>query len=102
MNVICDEDVVGVLRAVVVEGSLSFKPNANPNHLAKFDAYYIFVHDGGVLQIGTEEAPYTSKIIITMHGDRLTPKIPTFGNKGIGVHEGTLDIHGAEIAILRS
>ena len=90
------DDSMGVLGAVVVEGELIFEPDADPEHERYFDAHYVFVHDGGLLQIGTEDEPYTSKIEITMHGDRSTLRIPTYGNKVIGVREGTLDMHGVD------
>jgi len=43
------------------------------------------VHDGGLLEMGTEANPYTSKLVVTMHGDRATLKIPTYGNKVIAI-----------------
>lgn len=49
---------------------------------------------GGYLEIGTEEFPYTSKLVITMHGNRRTPEIPIFGNKNIAVMRGQLEMHG--------
>lgn len=57
---------------------------------------------GGLLQIGTEANPYTSKLIITMHGDWKTLKIPTYGNKVIAIRHATLDIHGAPIEKVKS
>ena len=82
------------LNAIIVEGSLIFAPNdANPNHLRTFDAKYIFVNMGK-MEVGTEEFPYTSKIIITMHGQLSDPYLPTYGNKVIGVKHGQLDMHG--------
>lgn len=102
MNVVVDSDNVGTLRAVVVEGKLVFKPETDPTHVRTFDAEYIFVHMGGKLEIGTEDHPYTSKLIITMHGDRKTLKIPTYGNKVIGIRHASLDIHGAPISKVKS
>ena len=46
------------------------------------------------MEVGTEAEPYTSKLTITMHGARFDPYIAKFGNKCIGVHYSTLDIHG--------
>ena len=46
------------------------------------------------MEIGTEENRYTSKITITMWSTKYDPQIPIFGNKVIGVHYGTLDMHG--------
>jgi hypothetical protein len=49
MNVLVDSDSIGVLRAVLIEGSLVFKPEADQNHIRTFDAYYILVKDGGLM-----------------------------------------------------
>jgi hypothetical protein len=46
------------------------------------------------MEVGTETFPYLSKLTITMHGDVTTPPIPTFGNKNIAVHGGTLSMVG--------
>ena len=46
------------------------------------------------MEVGTEEFPYTSKLTITMHGDRTTPEIAIFGSKVIGVYQGQLEMHG--------
>lgn len=60
------------------------------------DAEYIMVRGvNSLLQIGTEDKPFTHKAIITMHGRRDTAKeIPTYGAKNIAVRFGTLDLHG--------
>jgi len=88
-----DIDSTPMLKAVVVEGSLIIPPHADPNHVRTFDAEYIFVR-GGYMEVGTEEFPYTSKLIITMHGDKKSPEIPIYGNKVIGVRHGVLEMHG--------
>ena len=62
-----------------------------------FDAKRIFVNNG-TFEAGTEENPYTSKLVITLHGDEKDAEIPMYGTKVIGVREGTLDIHGCEEA----
>ena len=49
----------------------------------KFDANYVFVHNGAVFEAGTEDNRYTSKLTITMHGVREDTQIPIYGNKGI-------------------
>jgi hypothetical protein len=51
------------------------------------------------MEIGTEEFRYTSKLTITMHSQKYSPRIPIFGNKCIGVHYGTLEMHGAERSV---
>jgi len=95
MNLFVDIDRSPVLRAVLVEGQLIFAPNSDPNHQRFFDAYYIFIN-GGSMEVGTEEHPYTSKITFTMHGNQYDPFLPIYGNKVIGVRNGVLDMHGVK------
>ena len=95
LNLLVDVDSVPLLIAVLVEGSLIFAPDADPNHHRTFDAKYIFVN-GGTMEVGTEEFPYTSKITITMHSTVSDPYLPIYGNKVIGVRYGTLDMHGIQ------
>ena len=93
LNLLVDIDSSPCLKAVIVEGSIIFAPDADETHERFFDAYYIFV-TGGLMEVGTEEFPYTSKITITMHGLLSSPYLPIYGNKVIGVRFGTLDMHG--------
>jgi hypothetical protein len=93
LHLLVDIDATPILSAVVVEGSLIFPPNANPNHVRTFDAHYVMVR-GGLLEVGTEQFPYTSKLIITMHSNRSSPELPIFGNKVIAMYDGVLDLHG--------
>jgi hypothetical protein len=46
------------------------------------------------MELGTEDFPYTSRLIITMHSTIKSPYIPIYGNKCIGLRYGTLDMHG--------
>jgi len=58
---------------------------------------YIMVRgEGSLLEVGTEQFPYTSKITITMHGSISDPYLPIYGNKCIGLRYGTLDLHGVK------
>lgn len=93
LNLFVDIDRTPELNLVLVEGSIIFAPDADPNHERFFDANFIFVH-GGSMEVGTAEYPYTSKITITMHGHVKDPYIPIYGNKVLGVRWGTLDMHG--------
>jgi G8 domain len=94
MHLLVDVSSTPVLNLVLVEGSLIFPPDdSDSSSLATFDATYIFVH-GGYMEVGTEDFPYTSKLIITMHGDKYTPEIPIFGSKCIAVMMGDLEMHG--------
>ena len=88
-------DTSPLLNLVIVEGGSIIFPcdDTNANHLRKFDANYIFLHDG-YMEVGTEDDPYCSKLEITMHGTKGDPAMPEFGNKCIGVRYGTLEMHG--------
>lgn len=88
-----DVDSTPVLSAVVVEGSLVFPSNVDPNHVRTFDAHYVMVR-GGLFEVGTEQFPYTSKLVITMHSNRSSPELPIFGNKVLAMYNGVLDLHG--------
>ena len=48
------------------------------------------------MEVGTETAPYTSKLTITMHGNKFSEKLPIYGNKVIAVRNGVLEMHGKE------
>ena len=93
LNLLIDVDKTPELLLVMVEGSLIFAPETDPNHERYFDANYIFLNKG-MMEVGTEEHPYTSKLTITMHGNVSSPYLPIFGNKCIAVKESTIDMHG--------
>lgn len=95
LNLLVDIDKSPVLKAVLVEGSLIFAPETDPDHERFFDAYYIFIRNGS-MEVGTKKYPYTSKITFTMHGNVSDPFLPIYGNKVIGVRHGILDMHGIE------
>jgi hypothetical protein len=95
LNLFVDIDTTPMLNALIVEGSLIFAPELDPNHHRTFDAHIIFVRNGK-MEVGTEEFPYTSKITITMHSDLLDPYLPIYGNKVIGCRYCELDMHGPE------
>jgi hypothetical protein len=96
LNLLVDIDSTPHLNAIIVEGSIIFAPDDDDaTHERFFDANYIFVN-GGLMEVGTEDFPYTSKITITMHGLVSDPYIPIYGNKVLGVRFGTLDMHGVE------
>jgi hypothetical protein len=95
LNLLVDVQNTPELNLVMVEGAIIFAPNeTNPAHERYFDARYIFVTNGGLMEVGTEEFPYTSKITITMHSNVSSPYLPIYGNKVIGVRAATLDMHG--------
>jgi len=94
-NLLFDIDESPKLNAVIVQGAIIFPPDQKADHLRTFDAHYIFI-DGGRMEMGTAEHPYTSKLTMTMHSSITSPYIPIYGNKCIGLRFGTLDMHGVE------
>jgi len=95
LNLYVDVDSTPELNLVMVEGSLIFAPDSNPDHERFFDARYIFLNNA-YMEVGTEEFPYTSQLTITMHGNISSPYLPIFGNKCIAVKHSTLDMHGVQ------
>ena len=68
-NLLFDIQKSPLLKLVIADGgSLIFPSNADPNYEVEFDAHYIFLNNGALMEIGTEEEPYTSKLTLTMHG----------------------------------
>ncbi len=60
----------------------------------ELQAENILITDGGALQIGTEQAPFQHKAIITLHGHLRSTELPVYGTKTLAVREGVLDLHG--------
>lgn len=59
LNLLVDVDKTDELNLIMVEGTLIFAPDAVATHKRTFDARYIFLN-GGEMEVGTEEFPYTS------------------------------------------
>eukprot|EP00892_Ulva_mutabilis_P008257 jgi/Ulvmu1/5803/UM025_0058.1 len=80
------------LRLLLVEGQLEFLDSADV-HL---HAEWIMVRgEGSALTIGREEAPFSHRATVTLHGRRASSRdIPSYGAKNIAVRYGTLDLHG--------
>ena len=96
LNLLVDITASPMLNMVLVDGgSIVFPSDNDPAHVRTFDSKIIFVNNG-VFEAGTESDPYTSKLIITMHGVKYDPTIPIYGNKVLGVRYSTLDLHGVE------
>jgi hypothetical protein len=95
LHLLFDMDSSPMLNLVLIEGSLMFEPNTDPQHLRTFDATFIMVNGvGSYFELGTEEFPYTSKMLITMHATRFSPSFAIYGNKMIGCRFCTLSMHG--------
>lgn len=94
LDLLVDIDASPMLNMVLVDGgSIIFPSDSNPDHERTFDAKVIMVRNG-IFEAGTESDPYSSKLTITMHGEKYDPTIPIYGNKVLGIRYSTLDLHG--------
>ncbi|KAK3740701.1 hypothetical protein QZH41_019065 [Actinostola sp. cb2023] len=84
-----------VLKIIVIKGGTFIFDNKDL-HL---QAEHILITDGGTFRIGTKDSPHQYKATITMHGHVRSKELPVYGAKGIGLREGTLDIHGKHVPI---
>ena len=99
-TVIFDVDSTPVFNKLVIEGTLIFVSEADPEHLRKLNTRSLVVKEGGSLQIGTESTPYTSRLVITLHSRYFDDPEDTTnysilcGGKVFCVYNGALEIHG--------
>ncbi|KAG7457780.1 hypothetical protein MATL_G00230750 [Megalops atlanticus] len=84
-----------VLKMLLIQGGTLVFDEAD----IELQAENILITDGGVLQIGTEAAPFQHKAIITLHGHLRSPELPVYGTKTLAVREGTLDLHGIPVPV---
>ena len=68
-----------VLKFLLIKGGTLMFDRTNPE--IELQTEYILIVEGGKLEIGTEEEPYDSKAIITMHGNVRCTELPIFGCK---------------------
>ena len=67
------------LKFLLIKGGTLVFDRENPE--IELNTEYILIVEGGKLEIGTEEEPYDSKAIITMHGNVRCTELPIFGCK---------------------
>ncbi|KAI6655737.1 Fibrocystin-L-like [Oopsacas minuta] len=77
------------LNLILIEGKLIFEDKLKISLQAKY-----IVINGGYMQIGTEEEPFSHEAIITLYGNILDPEIPLYGAKVLAIRQGGLDMHG--------
>ncbi|XP_068136131.1 fibrocystin isoform X2 [Hyperolius riggenbachi] len=71
-------------------GSLVFR-GSGPVHL---HAHYILVSEGGVFQVGTDEAPFQGQASIMLYGSSYTAPLHPYGVKFLAVRNATISMHG--------
>ncbi|XP_068614929.1 fibrocystin-L-like, partial [Brachionichthys hirsutus] len=84
-----------VLKMLLIQGGTLIFDEAD----IELQAENILITDGGHLQIGTEEAPFQHKAIITLHGHVRSVELPIYGAKTLAVWEGVLDLHGVPVPV---
>ncbi|NXU49945.1 PKHD1 protein, partial [Turnix velox] len=57
-------------------------------------AHYILISDGGLLQVGSPQAPFQHTAHIYLYGSFHSPPLFPYGVKFLAVRNGTLSIHG--------
>ncbi|XP_068603731.1 PKHD1 like 1, tandem duplicate 1 [Brachionichthys hirsutus] len=84
-----------VLKMLLIQGGTLIFDEAD----IELQAENILITDGGHLQIGTEEAPFQHKAVITLHGHVRSVELPVYGAKTLAVREGVLDLHGVPVPV---
>ncbi|XP_040210575.1 fibrocystin-L-like [Rana temporaria] len=84
-----------VLKMLLIQGGTLVFDEAN----IELRAENILITDNGVMQVGTEAAPFQHKAIITLHGHIRSPELPLYGAKTLAVRQGTLDLHGIPVPV---
>jgi hypothetical protein len=80
---------------IILGGSLIFDDMQDVSLQTKF----IIIAAGGLLQIGTEQTPFTHNAVITMYGDAASIELPIFGSKVTAVRNGTIEMHGKPVGV---
>lgn len=91
-NIVLDEDTPA-LGGLNILGKLSFA--RKDLHLT---SEWIMVE--GTFEVGTSDAPFTNKAIITINDTNMSENIMGGGTRGIVVMGGTLDLHGASPSVI--
>lgn len=85
-----------ILKALIIQGgSLKFDDLQD----VSLSAEYIIITDGGSLEIGSKENPFTHNARITMYGHVRSVELPIFGSKVLALRNGTLEMHGKPVGV---
>ena len=90
-----DTDTPILKGVIILGGSLIFDDMQD----VSLQAEYIIITNGGRLQIGTEQQPFTHKATVTMYGNVRSIELPIYGSKVIAVRNGTIDMHGKPVGV---
>ncbi|XP_069115224.1 fibrocystin-L-like [Argopecten irradians] len=79
------------LKMLLIQGGeLIFDDNQD----VELKSEIVLVTNGGLFQVGTEQAPFQHKATITLYGHHRSKELPIYGTKTLAIREGTLDLHG--------
>ena len=97
-SVLYDLDASPVFEALIVAGSLIFQnDDVDTGRQVILHTKRVLVR-GGLLQVGTREAPYIyNTLTIKLHGNAQDKQLPIFGTKVIGLYDSTLRMFGREV-----
>ncbi|XP_069121982.1 fibrocystin-L-like [Argopecten irradians] len=85
------DTTTATLKMLLIQGGeLIFDDNQD----VELKAEIILVTNGGLFQVGTEQAPFQHKATITLYGHHQSKELPIYGTKTLAIREGTLDLHG--------
>ncbi|XP_072266168.1 fibrocystin [Pyxicephalus adspersus] len=83
-----------LLNLLHIKGGVLAFLGPDPIHLR---AHYILVSDGGLLQVGDDNAPFQGKVHITLYGSSYTTRLYPYGVKFLAVRNATISMHGSYI-----
>ena len=89
-----------VYAAILVNGGqlLFFDDSNRATETQELNARYIFIQKGK-LQVGSETSRHCNKLEIILHGGQYDQEVPIYGNKMIALRDGSLLMHGCEVAV---
>ena len=93
------DTVTSVLGYLIVQGGeLVFDEDAVDDQV-ELHTHGMIITDGGKLEVGTPDKPFTARTQIVLYGDVLSTEIPVYGAKTLALRQGSIDIHGRPLDI---
>ena len=93
------DTVTSVLGYLIVQGGeLVFDEEAVDDQV-ELHTHGMIITEGGKLEVGTPDKPFTARTQIVLYGDVLSTEIPVYGAKTLALRQGSIDIHGKPLAI---
>ena len=93
------DTVTPVLGYLLIQGGELIFDREKGDNEVELHTQGALVTSGGRLEVGTEEAPFTSKTQIVLYGHVLSTEIPVYGAKTLAVREGEIDLHGRVVDV---